>query len=375
MNRKKGEEIAKIGVIIPLFVLLTFLGCSSQKFLIEKDTEVEFSMSNELKEVFYYASLAPNGHNTQMWKIGVSNDEKTLKIFIDSSRLLPVVDPNGRESLISAGAFLENMKRALTAFGYEYTLNVLDTADIKNNPLIAEINILARKEQEIDYETLEIIEKRHTDKSKYLKKLLDNQAVKRLLDYSQKDFFVFYNGSNEYDYIQRITLLANELQARLPAAREELATWLRFSDKEAIEKADGLPAEQLGLKGIIKSLYYLTTNRESAKKESFGRSSIKLAKGQLENCAAFFVITGENSVKGYIEAGMKMEAIWLKATEENISIHPMSQALEEEETSEKIVVEFKQNGTFQMIMRAGYVKKYGMNNRIRRPLHEFVFIE
>jgi hypothetical protein len=356
-----------------IIVFITFVGCASTNSLIEKDTELAFNLTNELKEVLYYASLAPNGHNTQMWKVGVSEDEKILKLYIDSSRLLPVVDPNGRESLISAGAFLENMKQALNAYGYIYEITIIENINIKDNPIIAEIEIIGKKDIEINNNILSNMLKRHTDKSQYLNRPLDNNSINNLIDFSNGNVLIFQKGSEAFEYIKEITLLANEIQAASPEARKELAEWLRFSDEEAIEKADGLPAEQLGLSGIIKALYYATTNREKAEMEKFGKTSVSLAKKQLNNCMGFFIITGPDTARGYIEAGMKMEALWLMAVEENISIHPMSQALEEDETHYQIQKEFSGESNFQMIMRAGYVRKYGKNNMIRRQLNKFVF--
>ena len=62
---------------------IMILGCSNTTPLIKKDTGLNFNLSNELREALYYASLAPNGHNTQMWKAGISENGKTIKIFID----------------------------------------------------------------------------------------------------------------------------------------------------------------------------------------------------------------------------------------------------------------------------------------------------
>jgi hypothetical protein len=356
-----------------IILALAITGCSNTNPLIKKDTELDFDISNELREVLYYASLAPNGHNTQMWKVGISENGGTLKIFIDSSRLLPVVDPNGRESLISAGAFIENMRQALSAYGFEYELNIIEEINIKENPLIAEIRIFGKEDIAVNYEILSNMQKRHTDKSKYLNKLLENNAIGTLN--SGENILIFQNGDDDFEFIKEITLLANEIQSLSPEAREELANWLRFSDEEAIETADGLPAEQLGLSGIIKALYYATTDREKAKTEKFGKTSLNLAKNQLNNCMAFLVVTGEDTSKGYIETGMRMESLWLKAVELNISVHPMSQALEENETNEQIRNKYNiGENNIQMIMRAGYVKKYGTNNGIRRPLKEFVFL-
>jgi hypothetical protein len=356
-------------------LVLAIVGCSNTRPLIKKDTELDFYLSNELKEVLYYASLAPNGHNTQMWKVGVSENGEILKIFIDSSRLLPVVDPNGRESLISVGAFIENMKQALFAYGFKYELSIIEEIDIKNNPFVAEINIKDRGNGTINYDILNNMQKRHTDKSKYLAdKPLDGVSIDTLTNFSDGNILIFQNGSSDFNFIKEITLLANEIQALSPEAREELANWLRFSDEEAIKTSDGLPAEQLGLSGIVKKLYYATTNREKAKTEKFGKTSFNLAKSQLNNCMAFLIVTGGDTPKGYIEAGMKMESLWLKAVELNISVHPMSQALEEKETNGQIKNKYIGKNNIQMIMRAGYVKKYGTNNGIRRPLKEFVFL-
>ena len=364
-----NKILNKIAVAL---VLISIFVCAQSKPLIEKNTNLDFTISDDLKEILYYASLAPNGHNTQMWKVGISQDQKVLQIYIDSSRLLPVVDPDGRESLISIGAFIENMRQALIAYGYEFSISISESANIHDNPLIAEVFIGSKKAQELNTHILNNIERRNTDKNKYQKRLLDSNSVSNIIDYTLENVYILKKNSIEFEFIKEMTLLANKIQSDSAVAREELAIWLRFSDKEAIEKADGLPAEQIGLKGIVKRLYYLTTNREKATKESFGRASYRAAEKHLNNCVAFIIITGDNTVKGYIEAGMKMESTWLKAVEENISIHPMSQALEEQEVYKQIKIEFSNYENIQMIMRAGYVKNYGENNKIRRPLHKFV---
>jgi hypothetical protein len=266
------------------------------------------------------------------------------------------------------------MKQALLAYGFKYELHIIDEIDIKNNPLVTEIAIIGKDDAAINFDTLNTMEKRHTDKSKYQNKPLDKNSIEALLNLSSGNIQIFCEGSEDFSFIKEITLLANEIQSLSPEAREELAKWLRFSDKEAIETSDGLPAEQLGLSGIIKRLYYATTDREKAKTEKFGKTSLTLAKRQLNNCTEFFIITGKDTPKGYIEAGMDMESLWLKATELSISVHPMSQALEENETNEQIRKKYTGKDSIQMIMRAGYVKEYGVNNGIRRPLKEFVFL-
>ncbi|QQO09977.1 Acg family FMN-binding oxidoreductase [Breznakiella homolactica] len=362
-------------IVLYGIVVLLLAGCSSSQRLVEKDTATEFTLSRELREVLYYASLAPNGHNTQMWKVGVSGDGKTLNVYLDSSRLLPVVDPEGRESLISAGAFLENLRQALGAYGFTGDIEIPGTIAVQENPLVASVTVTGGSAETADPEILKVMEIRHTDKSKYLDRPLDAGAVERLEASVPGTLRIYTKGTEEFGALRDLTMEANVIQSSSPAARAELAEWLRFSDDEAARTADGLPAEQLGLSGIVKKLYYLTTDREKAASEKFGKTSINTAEKQLYNCAGFFVVTGGHTPRGYVQAGMDMEAVWLRAAAEGISLHPMSQALEETETREKLPTAIPGGEFFQMVMRAGYVKDYGENNRIRRPLREFVFLE
>jgi len=356
--------------MILLTVLALLAGCAHGP-LIEKDTSLSFELDDDLKEVLYYASLAPNGHNTQVWKAGIAGRGSVLRLYLDSSRLLPAVDPEGRESLISAGAFTENLRRALSAYGYDFTLTLAESADIQADPLVAEITLYGKTGASPDAAALSLMEKRHSDKSVYLDKPVDAESISRILasvnnegDFTDDSISALYyeKGTAGFAFIQEKSVEANEVQARSEAVREELALWLRFSDDEAREKADGLPAEQLGLSGFIKRAYYLTTNREKAAGEKFGQTSLKLARKQLAGCTGFFIIQGGDTVRAYIKTGMAMETLWLAAAAEGVSIHPMSQALEEGTVPRPV----------QMIMRAGYVKDYGENAKVRRPLSEWV---
>lgn len=76
----------------------------------------EEGMPQQLVEMIRYATLAANGHNTQPWKFAVRQD--AIEIHADTSRHLPVVDPENRELWISLGCALENLLLAARAAGY-----------------------------------------------------------------------------------------------------------------------------------------------------------------------------------------------------------------------------------------------------------------
>ncbi|WP_125368314.1 hypothetical protein [Citrobacter farmeri] len=74
--------------------------------------------------------------------------------------------------------------------------------------------------------------------------------------------------------------------------RRELPQWIRFSNTEARQARDGLPAEQLGMKGPLKAAFYTFYNRQDTTTPSFARESVKLTEQQVGSAAGFFVITG-----------------------------------------------------------------------------------
>jgi hypothetical protein len=76
-------------------------------------------------KILYYASLAGSSHNSQPWKAEVFPNDSIL-IFVDTSRLLGVVDPKGNELFISVEAFIENFDIAANASGYKTEITLYD---------------------------------------------------------------------------------------------------------------------------------------------------------------------------------------------------------------------------------------------------------
>ena len=68
-------------------------------------------------EILLLASLAPSGHNTQPWWVDYLGPYHWI-IGNDRRKWLPAVDPDQRETLLSLGAFLQNLEFAASAFGY-----------------------------------------------------------------------------------------------------------------------------------------------------------------------------------------------------------------------------------------------------------------
>jgi hypothetical protein len=69
------------------------------------------------KEILFLASLAPSGHNTQPWFVQYLEPYHWI-IGNDRAKWLPAVDPTQRETMLSIGAFIQNLEYAAAGFGY-----------------------------------------------------------------------------------------------------------------------------------------------------------------------------------------------------------------------------------------------------------------
>jgi hypothetical protein len=189
-------------------------------------------MSAQLREFVHSATLAASGHNTQPWMFAIK--ENTIEIHPDYTRRLPIVDPRDRELWISLGCALENLLVAARASGYIPEVTYPDPADFihvrltsataETSPLLAAI--LLRQNTRSAYDGQSI-------KSDVLKQvqsvpLEPGVVVRFILNPKELNMVV--------EYVDR----GNLSQFADRAFVNELTTWIRFNQKEALATLDGL---------------------------------------------------------------------------------------------------------------------------------------
>ena len=351
-----------VAIVLALVCVLLFQG---RKVIVHTERSVA-GLSDELQNILYLGSLAPNSHNIQSWIIEIYPEKEIIKIKIDPDRTLDVIDPTQRENYISLGCYIMTLMKSFEAYGYDTSHTYDETSK--------EITLNYHKTNESeDHEIKALILKRHTDKRAFEDRELSNDAFYNV--YPAHDSVLYYSSASmEFEYIKDTTLKACIDQSGNPDAAAELSEWLRLSNAETIREKDGLPAEQLGITGIKKSLYYLITTHESAVNESFADQGITTAKNQLNNCSGFAVITSGYSEEELIECGMQTMDLWLSLTEAGISVQPMSYAIEEKEYRTHLE-ETLNAENIQMILRIGYTSDYGVNAAIRRDLADYISVK
>jgi nitroreductase len=324
-------------------------------------------LENEIKQILEYATMAPNGHNTQPWSVKPLSGSEIM-LLSDQSRWLTVVDSENRELMITMGAFWENLHQAAKSIGWDTEAQIL-ASDPKSLEIL---KVSFSKEEAGDGNFLDVIERRAVNRHPYKDKELEQSHLDELNKLYSPDIHYFPCKSQEGGWIVQNLIDANQKQAMNDDAQKELSEWLRFSRSEVKEKGDGLTPEMLGLSGLARFAWYTFMNHESAMSESFRKRGVENAKHQAEKCSGFIVLTSEKqTVESLLKTGRQLENLAHKLTEMEISWQPMSQLLEEEPWKDQIKDKLKLDDLPQMVLRVGYTK----NNpkvSIRRKMEEVI---
>lgn len=327
-------------------------------------------------EILYLASFAPSGHNTQPWIVKVVEPKHWI-IGSDRKRWLPAVDPENRELFLSIGAFIENLVLAAGTFGHSIDIQII--AKNRTDTEIAEVRF--QKDKPIDF-PVEKIKKRRTVRSNYLDQEMKVDDIKFITKHDTRSCliptvsphsFYFPNTSPQGKYLQEGTIEANRKQAFRDPAQEELANWIRWSNKEGKIHRNGLTPESMEIKGIgglfVRNFY----DRQSVLKKSFREQTVDIVAKQVKICGGWLIATSQDSnIPTLIEYGRICENMLLKIREKMIAIHPMTQILEEEPWRKQIAKELGLPGEVQWILRIGYLKSYPDPVSLRMPVSWFV---
>ena len=224
MNRRKFLGIAGFTIVATRSLAKPL--CDNQNFITPDMREYNYKqpiLEAAEKEILYVASLAPSGHNTQPWMVKYLEPYHWI-IENDKSKWLSAVDPTQRETILSIGAFIQNLEYAAGNLGYTCDFTLL----AQNNKDSDIMEVKLKKSGNHPLFDTKKIKLRRTIRTAYLEEPLREEHVAFLKGNEQEHFHFFTNKSKEFQWLNEQTIEANRQQAYRDDAQSELADWIRF---------------------------------------------------------------------------------------------------------------------------------------------------
>jgi hypothetical protein len=183
------------------------------------------------------AARAPSLHNTQPWRFAVKGD--AIELDADASRQL-LVDPDGREMLISCGAALYGLRLAVRSLGYLPEVELLPGS--AGRAPLARIRLGPAAPMTVDdRKMLAAVPHRHTHRGPFEAGPLPAGLLARLHDDARAEGATLAEIEPGPDRQQLMALVAasGRRQDRDPSSRAGTWSWSRDVTSPA---RDGVPA-------------------------------------------------------------------------------------------------------------------------------------
>jgi nitroreductase len=321
-------------------------------------------------QVVAAATRAPSIHNTQPWRFTASADR--LDVRLDPDRALPVLDPSGRQQVISCGSAVEFALVALAAAGRTAEVDLLP--DAGDPAHLATIRVTGQSAPTAEDRALaEAIDRRHTVRAAFQPRAVPAELVDRLQAGARAyDTWVKpITRSEEEVAIVFLISRAEEMEQGDPAYLAELQRWLR-TDPAAV---DGVPVDAVPSgdphdrpsNWLIRD--FVVGEREQQPFRPGGDPDAPPP--EVERPTVVLMGTEDDDRGAWLRAGRALGRLLLLVTAEGLAASPLTQALDWPATRARLRSRLSLVGHPQMLLRMGYPSESpGAAVSGRRPVGE-----
>lgn len=305
------------------------------------------------------ATRAPSLHNSQPWRLVVTKDG--LDVRADHERQLGVIDPMGRQLLMSCGSLVHHLVVAALALGLEAGLTLLpDEAD---PDLVARIRLTAVADPPSleDVQHAEAILHRATNRTRYAEGGLSEGALELLRQAVERQGVMLTRPREE----DRITLdvLVERAERELladDAYHHELEHWV-FDPARDGERGDGIP---------VSAVDPGPDRAEEIPGRRFVPEREPAVPGPRdpEHPALLLLTTTADERGDWVRAGMAMSALLLEGTELGLAAQPLGQVTDVAHERMRLRRDLRLVGVPQMLLRVGRARVEAGLQTPRRPV-------
>jgi hypothetical protein len=192
-----------------------------------------------LTECVRLATAAPSLHNSQPWLFRIGS--AGIDVYADRNRRLPVLDPEGREQLISVGAAVFTLRLGMRRAGYLPKAVLFPRPDVPD--LVAGVAAAASEPPNAAAEALaEAVPHRHTNRWPFAQAPVPPEALERLRDAARREFAVLtVANAPSRDAILELARTADHRLRDRSGYLDELSRWTGRPGRH-----DGVPSWATG---------------------------------------------------------------------------------------------------------------------------------
>jgi nitroreductase len=300
------------------------------------------------------AVAAPSIHNSQPWRFRIGDGG--IDVFADWARRLTVIDPLGRELLISIGAAVFNLRLAMRQLGWVPTLRLLPRS--AESDLVARVTPGRRARPGRGLTALaDAIPRRHTNRRPFARVVIPAAVLEQFGAAAKHEGATLRVA----DAVGRSAILglvrtAEERLRSQGIYRAELNQWTL----PAHGRRDGVPPRAFGPWDVLEALplrdFGLTLPELHRRSEPF------------EPFPTIVVLSTEGDEgHQWLRAGQALQRVLLVATLHGVAATPMSQPLEIPELRD-MLADTAVGQWAQIILRLGYAQP--ATSSARRSLDE-----
>lgn len=315
----------------------------------------DLAMSAAVRRAAVRATLAPSIHNTQPWRFVLGT--ATLDIHADWSRRLDVLDPRGRQLLVSCGCAIFNARVALAGLGY--------AASTAWFPDTTQPTLLARLEPGrplVDADPIGVldaaIDLRHTNRRQF-----DDEPVPRdllqewagLVGDEGAEMFCVTRAADRVA-VAGLSRAADQQETLDPAYRAELRAWTSVDAERrdgvtamTVPQADGRSEDDLPLRDF----------------DTNGMGRLPGRTHSTQDQSLVIIGTRHDTHLAWLRAGGALERVLLELTLRGYVASPLNQVIETVTTNRQLREQLGLSMHPHVLLRVGRAPRSPMSRRRR----------
>jgi len=311
-----------------------------------------------IRDIVELACRAPSLHNTQPWLWRAAAGDR-LELHADTERQLTHTDPVGRNLIVSCGAALHHAQVAAAGLGWRTTVN-RDPSN-RDPDHLATLTLRPGQVTPDAQADLEALKVRRTDRRRFTSWPVPEERLTHLAASVARWGALALTLSDPVTRrtVERLVVAADTAQRQDPRCVAEAERWVVHSGDDGVPMAS-IPEDDSG---------------RPSHPSRFGHGELPdpaYEIGEGSDAVMALCTPGDDTVS-WLRCGETLGALWLGAVRKGLSVVPLSQVLEVDETRAALrSAVLGGMAVPQLLLRIGWqeVVRERLPATPRRPVHE-----